>query len=367
VTDHPGAAKTLEAWTFLRTMIDNLTNVILEDAETDAEVLDGLRVLARITALCEELSLDADPAAPRFFAMNTPVRYVGGPNPDGEYHLGMIDGRRRYRIRGNRGTVTYLGFQVLAGTGLTPRRQAVYVGDRTMTFGADGSYELVLSTMEPSAAELGEAEWVQIPEDASAVVTRQYVADRSSERLATYTIETLDPAGEPPLPDDEVIAGQLTAMAWTIAKLMTLHRTIMPHLVQQPNELMTAEAAAIGSADTTPDNLYMIGTYRLAPGEALVIDAVPPDTRYWSLTAESIWHECVDVARRRISITNAHAERRPNGWARLVVAHRDPGVANWIDTAHRHRGWLIFRWLDNPSPPDVKTRVVPLADVAALD
>ena len=25
MSDHPGAAKTLEAWTFLRTMLDNLT------------------------------------------------------------------------------------------------------------------------------------------------------------------------------------------------------------------------------------------------------------------------------------------------------------------------------------------------------
>ena len=52
-------------------------------------------------------------------------------------------------------------------------------------------------------------------------------------------------------------------MAWTIAKLTTLHRTIRPELLDMPNRLITAEAAELGSADTTPDNLYMMGTFRL--------------------------------------------------------------------------------------------------------
>ena len=99
-------------------------------------------------------------------------------------------------------------------------------------------------------------------------------------------------------------------MGWTIAKLATLHRTIQPELLDQPNQLLTAEAADLGAADTTPDNLYMLGTFRLADGEALVIDLDPPDTRYWSVTLENIWHECIDHRRRRSSLTNAHAVPR---------------------------------------------------------
>lgn len=367
MADRAGAAKTLEAWALVRTMLENLTNMVLEDAENDLEVLDGLRVLSRVTALCQELTVDADPEKPWFFSMNTPVRYVGGPNPDGAYDLCMIDGTRRYRIRGRRGTVAYVGFQVLAGTGMTPRRMAVNVPDRDLVLGADGSFELVLSEKEPDASELGRASWVRIPDDASAIVVRQYVADAGEEEPATYQIDTLDPAGAPGPPHDEALAGQLTAMAWTIAKLTTLHRTIMPHLLDDPNRFVTAEASAIGGAESTPDNLYMIGTYRLSPDEALVVDAVPPDTRYWNLTVESIWHECVDVRRRNISVTNAGAARRDDGSVRIVIAHRDPGVQNWLDAAGRQRGFILFRWLDNPSPPGVTTRVVPVDDVAGLD
>ena len=356
------APRTLEAWNLVRTMLDNLTAIVLEDAETEMEAAEGLRVLARVTALCSEISLDNDPSRPRFFNMNAPSRYVGGPNPDGEYHLCMIDGGRRYRIRGRRGSVTYLGFQVLAGRGLTPRRMAAHVSDRDLTLGSDGSFELLLSEKEPDASERGDATWVQIPDDASAIVVREYIADRAAEELASYEIETLEAAGDAALPSDEAIGEQLTAMAWTIYKLTTLHRTIMPELLTRPNELVTASAAAIGAADTTPDNLYMIGTFRLGPDEALVVDAVPPESRYWSLTLENIWHECIDVGVRRSSITNAAATRRSDGSVRFVISARPSSElgGHWLDTGGRHRGFVLFRWLDNPSPPQVTTRVCPI-------
>jgi hypothetical protein len=360
------APKTLEAWELVRSMLADLTAAVEKESETDLELVEGIRVLGRITALCSELSLDADPQAPYFFDMNTEARYVGGPNPDGAYQLAMIDGGRRYRLSGNRNTVTYVGFQILAGTGLTPRRMAAHVSDRELSFRADGSFSIVLSATEPSAAELGDAAWLEVPRDASAIVVRQDTADRRTERLADLAIEPLDPPGPPPLPGDEAVGEQLTAMAWTIAKLATLHRTIKPELLERPNELVFAEPEEIGAADSTPDNLYVIGTFRLAADEALVIDADPPTTRYWSVTLENIWHECIDVRRRQSSLTNATATVGAEGRCRLVVAATDPGVANWLDTGGRHRGFVLVRWLDSPEPPPLTTHVVPLSDVRSL-
>jgi hypothetical protein len=269
----------------------------------------------------------------------------------------MISGAHRYRIRGGRGTSAYLGLQVLAGVGLTPRRMAAYVSDTDLPLAADGSFDLVLATLKPSAAELGDGLWVEVPDDASAIVVREYVADRATEELCQLSIEPLDPVGAPPLPDDAGLALQLTGLGWSIAKLATLHRTIKPELLGQPNELLTAEAADLGAADTTPDNLYMIGTFRLDEGESLIIDFTPPDTRYWSVTLENIWHECIDHRRRRSSLTNAQALPEADGTVRVVVSATDPGHPNWLDTGHRHRGFVLLRWLDNPAAPAVTTRV----------
>src|SRR5664280_3072246 len=206
---------TEEGWGLVRTMLDDMAAMVRAEAETELELVEGFRVLGRVTALCAELSLDTDPEAPWFFSMNTEARLVGGPNPDGEYHLGMIDGTRRYRVSGRRGTVTYLGFQVLAGRGLTPRRMAAYVSDRDLVLDRNGRFAFVLSTEEPGADELGGATWVPVPDDSSGIVVRQYIADRDLEELAEFTIECIDPVGEPPRPTDSAVGEQLTAMGWT--------------------------------------------------------------------------------------------------------------------------------------------------------
>lgn len=357
------ASASRDAWRQVRTMLDEMTAMVEATAETELELVEGLRVLGRVTALSSELSLDVDAEAPWFFSMNTEARYVGGPNPDGAYHLAMIDGRHRYRVSGTRGTVAYLGFQILAGTGLTPRRMATYLSDHDLDIGPDGTFSFVLAAAEPSAAELAGARWVAMPEDASSIVVRQFIADAVLEEQATLSIEALDPPGPPAMPTDEMLAGQLTAMAWTIWKLATLHQTIKPELLDRPNELVTAGAAELGSADTTPDSLYMIGTFRLDEGQALVLDLEPPDTRYWSVTVENIWHECIDVRRRRSSLTKASAVRSADGSVRVVIAAQDPGVGNWLDTGGRRRGFVLLRWLDSPVAPAVTTTVMSLGEV----
>lgn len=349
------------AWEALLAMIRDLGEVVRADARDDRERLEGYRVLARILGLCSELTVDVDPDVPRFFSMSTSVRQVGGPNPEGEYDLCAITPGWAYRIRGRRGTSTYLGFQVMAGTGLSPRRQALYVSDRELVLDDEGQFELLFAPTDPGTGE----PWVAVPEDASAIVVRQYLADRAAEQLATYEIERLGPTGPPGPLTDEVLADQLTALAWTAFKLMTLHRTILPELRDRPNRLVTAEAAAIGSENTTPDNLYMLGAFDLQPGEALVLDLEPPDTRYWSVTVENGWHECAEPFRTRSSGTHRSFTRRDDGTVRIVIAGEDPGVPNWLDTGGRRHGFVILRWLDNPEPPAVQVAVTPAATVTA--
>jgi hypothetical protein len=346
-------AKTLAAWQFFQQMLADITKIVTEDAESERELLEGLRVIARVSSLCSQLSVEADLARPSFFDMCSPNRMIGGPNPDGNYYLAMIRGDRRYRITGTRGTSAYLGFQILAGTGLTPRRMSNYVSDTQLDLAA-GEFELVLSSEEP--ADLGGAYWVDIPEDASSVVVREYIGDRAAEELATMQIEALDPDPLTPLTDDE-LAEQFTAMAWTLMKLVTLHRTIKPELLEKPNTLLTAEAADLGAADTTPDNLYMMGTFRLDPDQALVLEIDPPDTRYWNVTLESIWHECLEPVRRHSSVTSSAVQPDDDGRVRIAISAADLGFGHWLDTGGRHRGFVIVRWLDNPKPPAVTVSV----------
>ena len=344
---------TQAAWQFFRQMLADVTKIMTEDAESERELLEGLRVIARVSSLCAQMSVESDLGQPVFFDMCSPNRMIGGPNPDGNYYLAMIRGDRRYRITGTRGTSAYLGFQILAGTGLTPRRMSNYVSDADLVL-TSGEFAIVLSAGEPD--DLGGAHWVQIPDDASSVVVREYIGDRAVEELATLRIVALDPDPVTALTDGE-LAEQFTAMAWSLMKLTTLHRTIKPELLQRPNTLLTAEAADLGAADTTPDNLYMMGTFRLDPDQALVLDIDPPDTRYWNVTLESIWHECLDPRRRHSSATNRAARPGADGRVRIAISAQDYGFGHWLDTGGRHRGFVVLRWLDNPEPPAVTVTV----------
>ncbi|QLL09914.1 DUF1214 domain-containing protein [Mycobacterium vicinigordonae] len=339
-------------------MVAKVTDIVTEDAETDRELLEGLRVIARVSSLCSQMAVEADLSRPAFFDMCSPNRMIGGPNPDGNYYLAMIRGDRRYRITGTRGTTAYLGIQILAGTGLTPRRMSGYLSDTELNSAA-GEFAVLLSADRPTDAD--SAQWLQIPEDASSIVVREYIGDRDAEELATLRIEALDPDPLVPLTDD-ALAEQFTAMAWSLMKLTTLHRTIRPELLDNPNTLLTAEAADLGAADTTPDNLYMIGTYRLDPDQALILDIQPPDTRYWNVALESIWHECLEPQRRHSSVTNHGVQPGPDGRVRIAISERDMGSGHWLDTGGRHRGFVVLRWLDNPTAPDVSVSVIDCAE-----
>lgn len=356
--------QTAEAWKLLLQMLADMATVVEEDATSGLERLEGLRVLGRVTTMALELNLDVDSEQPRFYSMDTPARFVGGPNPDGEYYLTMIDADHAYRVSGRRGSSVYIGFQVLAGKGLNPRRMATNVPDRELSLGPSGSFSIVFASTEPAADVLRGDRWVEIPDDASAIVVREYFADRAAETEAELSIERLAPVTAPAAPTDERLAERYTSAAFTIAKMFTLHRTVKPEMLDHPNAFLTAEGEELGSENTTPDNLYMIGSWKLEAEEALVVELTPPEARFWNFTLANVWHECIEPRRRPSSLTNAHAVRRGDGSVRLVVARENPGVANWIDTGGRARGFMVLRWLDSPAAPPVATRVVSLAEAA---
>ena len=48
-----------------------------------------------------------------------------------------------------------------------------------------------------------------------------------------------------------------------------------------------------------------------------------------------------------------------------VIAHEDPGVPNWLDTAGHERGTLIARFVMAEGAPEVRSRVVKRDELAS--
>ena len=61
---------------------------------------------------------------------------------------------------------------------------------------------------------------------------------------------------------------------------------------------------------------------------------------------------------------NRELERSKEGRIRIVVAHRDPGVANWMDMAGHRKLLLALRWRGEEPLPGVMTTLVPIASLA---
>ena len=57
---------------------------------------------------------------------------------------------------------------------------------------------------------------------------------------------------------------------------------------------------------------------------------------------------------------------REDGSVRIVVAHEDPGVDNWIHTTGHESGTMCFRWIKAETHPQPRTRVVKLKEVEKL-
>ena len=59
----------------------------------------------------------------------------------------------------------------------------------------------------------------------------------------------------------------------------------------------------------------------------------------------------LDAGKVRFNTEYLGLEQDADGVYRWVVAHRDPGIYNWVDTTGLDHGYLTIRWTYNTPPP----------------
>ena len=113
-----------------------------------------------------------------------------------------------------------------------------------------------------------------------------------------------------------------------------------------------------------PNTHYYGGYYAIGADEAMVAELVPPACEYWNLQLCNHWLESLDFRKHTVSVNHASAVKGSDGSVRVVIADRDPGVPNWLDSAGHRRGCIILRQVGTPKPYDPRCRVVKLRDLA---
>ena len=132
---------------------------------------------------------------------------------------------------------------------------------------------------------------------------------------------------------------------------------------QHTNRLPRMDPQLSTSAGGDPDIAYYHSYWALGPEEALVIDVRPPECEYWNFQLNNHWMESLDYRYYTVHLNNHTARYERDGSVRIVVAHRDPGLPNWLTTTGHTCGTMCLRWVKAREFPEPRTTVVRMADL----
>jgi hypothetical protein len=162
-------------------------------------------------------------------------------------------------------------------------------------------------------------------------------------------IELVDPVSPLPPPSDETVAEGLRRVA----------RYVRSRSLEQPKPGEADQPAFVGRepnafpppippgdhALAAKDAAYSMSLYLLGPDEALIMTGRWPACRCANV---SLWNrhlQTYDYAHRQVSLNRVQTRLEPDGSFRMVIAHHDPGVPNWIDTEGRPFGLVFWRYM----------------------
>ena len=89
-----------------------------------------------------------------------------------------------------------------------------------------------------------------------------------------------------------------------------------------------------------------------------------PKARFANVVLWNRFMQTYDYAHRRVSLNRKQTKLERDGSFRIVIAHTDPGVPNWIDAEGRIAG-LIF-WRFQLPEGDIVTPVGKIVPIASL-
>ncbi len=355
---------TAEAWTEFCDHLKRAGDVILrEDLDTSPfERAEGLRYLTRLLrAGFVSFAENHGPRYPVFRPMPDLVK-MGLDNPDNYYVSASVSGSYTYRIRGRRGSIHYLSFAAQNQNFAARDRLtggAGHLEDSQLELGADGSFEIIASQKEHPG------NWLRMASDTKQILIRQTFLDKAKETPVEVEIECLDAGGPPPPLDPARVPGQLLGSAlYAMGCAQWFADWVLGFRDKAPvNSFHLPDLENHRHVGGDPNVRIWLGLWELAPDEALLVEAKPPDCDYWNFQLGNIWAESLDYRFRRVHVNSHDAAMRDDGSFRLVVAHEDPGVPNWMDTAGHERGTMCVRWVRAREHPEPRCRVVPLAQV----
>lgn len=292
---------------------------------------------------------------------------TSGDNPDAIYRTARIDGAGRYELLGRfdpSNRPAQLVLEIDRGTMAEPAKvvgkdvqtMVSLVTDRDLAIAPDGSFRIAIGGRASGPNQMASGDGPCM------LGVRDLLADWK-QRPSRLTLRRLDP-------------GQ--AKAPTIAELKQRIYAHLPGYVR-----FWAGFPDIWMGGLKPNTIakpmgryggwgFVAGLrFQLAPDQAIVVTTNRGGARYTGSQLIDPWMIAPDARKNQVSLNLSQATPNADGSYTYVVASRDPGVANWLDTVGMQDGFGILRWQAVPKDATAEGligdfRVVPLPDLAKM-
>ena len=310
-----------------------------------------------------------DPAQPVFRQIVTSTRKSMGDNADAIYYDAAVSSEYAYRVRGRIAGAVYVSFTVEAGgePGGFPERTAGVLNDTEFDVDEDGRFELFLGGAPRDRNWIGLAP-TRVASRPGTTGKRRVARGTSDPRPRARDRGDRRPRSAPG-PRRRVGRGR-AAPRRALRAVAVARPDPSPARPTSPRSCHASRASSRSRcrpathALAAGDASYSMAPYVLGPDEALVITGRWPRCRCANVTLWNRHLQTYDYAHRQVSLNRAQTQLEPDGSFRVVIAHHDPGVANWIDTEGRPFGMVFWRFFLPEGPIETpQARVVDLADV----
>ena len=126
---------------------------------------------------------------------------------------------------------------------------------------------------------------------------------------------------------------------------MTESRRAFRELLELLGQIDAQYVGEPGEYKSALDIAYAMAPFHVPPGKALVMSGRFPACRYAGVVLWSRFRQSFDYMNRRVSLNRAQTVTDSAGNYRIVLADRDPGLPNWLDTGGRASGFMYWRFL----------------------
>jgi len=350
-----------EAWERFCAGLRSAGRAILrsEEVASDTDLAEGYQyLLGLVHSLVERELYRTDANQPAFLRVQTDVVKVGMDNPDGALMTAPLSDDGVFRIFGVVGSIRMLEF-VVSG-----RSRPIMRNLDEFEVGVGGQFQVTLSR------ERVPGNWIELPPGAHSVLVRRAAYDWDSEEVPHLSIERVgaDAAILPQClrtPTAAEIGEQLDALGTLVAN-NTDYWIDMVHSFRDDGDNVIPAPRPLPSTGMNESRSSVKGFFVLPADDALLVEFTPPEGLFWSISVGDMWYRTFDYSHHQTSLNGHQVELDPDGVCRIVIAHHDPGIANWLDTLGHEQGVVILRWVMVSHRPQPRTRIVPLAEITSV-